>query len=598
MLAGVAAPMSAQVTVNWSARQDGGLSQSDYAHSLAAASDGSVYMAGRTFNLTSGSPPPPPTTDALLTKLSGSGQVLWTQRWNGILSGDERLERVALDPSGVVWCAGYAGGYNGTSYQISSLLLRYDSTGALLSSRTMGDANGPNNVRSLLVTPSGIVYGCGHDGASGGDAVVWRFLPDGTTAWMARIPEIYAGAYDTAYELALGPSGEVYVSGLLGTVAGGTGQDSSAFVARVAPSGSVAWVRTTAGAPGQASVWYSLAANSQGQVCAVGTIFSATTAQDGVALLYDSNGTQLVRSNFMSSGADYARGVAVDLWGRFFVGADGAFGTTGRDFALELVSAQGVLWRHVVDGGGAGDDSLRKVCVLTSGDLVAAGSGPSAAGSGTDALLLGLDASGTLRWRRNLTSSGAEQVFACVPRSDGGFVVGGWLDSADVANSNDQWAAQIQRTARAFCSGDAAAACPCGNASAPELQAGCANSLGVGARLVDEGQSSLSQDGLVLRVTGLPNSSALVFQGTTASNGLVFGDGLRCATGVVTRLATRQAVAGGLTYPVSGEPTVSARGSVVLPGTRTYQIWYRNSASFCTQSTFNLTNGLLVEWMP
>ena len=38
------------------------------------------------------------------------------------------------------------------------------------------------------------------------------------------------------------------------------------------------------------------------------------------------------------------------------------------------------------------------------------------------------------------------------------------------------------------------------------------------------------------------------------------------------------------------------RGLVTVPGTRTYQAWYRNSASYCTVSTFNLSNGLEISW--
>jgi len=35
-----------------------------------------------------------------------------------------------------------------------------------------------------------------------------------------------------------------------------------------------------------------------------------------------------------------------------------------------------------------------------------------------------------------------------------------------------------------------------------------------------------------------------------------------------------------------------------VPGAaeRTYQVWYRNSASFCTSASFNLTNGVRVAW--
>jgi hypothetical protein len=79
--------------------------------------------------------------------------------------------------------------------------------------------------------------------------------------------------------------------------------------------------------------------------------------------------------------------------------------------------------------------------------------------------------------------------------------------------------------------------------------------------------------------------------------GVVFGDGLRCAAGTITRLATKPVLGGSATYPTGSDPSVSVRG--LLPpsgGTRHYQVWYRNAAAFCTPSTFNLTNGLTVTW--
>jgi hypothetical protein len=36
---------------------------------------------------------------------------------------------------------------------------------------------------------------------------------------------------------------------------------------------------------------------------------------------------------------------------------------------------------------------------------------------------------------------------------------------------------------------------------------------------------------------------------------------------------------------------------VAAPGIRTYQVWYRSSVPFCTPSTFNLTNGIQVDWL-
>jgi len=151
-----------------------------------------------------------------------------------------------------------------------------------------------------------------------------------------------------------------------------------------------------------------------------------------------------------------------------------------------------------------------------------------------------------------------------------------------------------------YCFGDGSGtACPCANSSVVGDNVGCLNSLAVGGKLRATGCSSLSNDTAVLLGTQMPNSSALYFQGTsqqTAGAGAAFGDGLRCAAGSVVRLGTKNNVGGGSQYPAAGDPSVSVKGLVVAPGTRTYQCWYRNAAAFCSASTFNLSNGLQLVW--
>jgi hypothetical protein len=146
-----------------------------------------------------------------------------------------------------------------------------------------------------------------------------------------------------------------------------------------------------------------------------------------------------------------------------------------------------------------------------------------------------------------------------------------------------------------YCFGDGTGtACPCGNNGAPGN--GCASSVNPnGANLTTTGLSNLANDTLVLHGSGMPNSSCLYFQGTTQISN-AFGDGLRCAGGSVNRLGTKTNVGGSSQYPEPGNQPISVKGAVTAPGTRTYQTWYRNAAAYCTPSTFNLTNGVLVTW--
>ncbi len=154
-----------------------------------------------------------------------------------------------------------------------------------------------------------------------------------------------------------------------------------------------------------------------------------------------------------------------------------------------------------------------------------------------------------------------------------------------------------------FCSGDGSATpCPCGNAG--HAGKGCDNSFATGGGLlVSTGYPSVGADTLVLSVSGLPaTATALYFQGETQQNGglgVVFGDGLRCAGGTIIRLGTKTSAGGASSFGagVGSDPLISVRGLVPAGGaTRTYQVWYRNAAAFCTPSTFNLTNGLAVVW--
>ena len=153
-----------------------------------------------------------------------------------------------------------------------------------------------------------------------------------------------------------------------------------------------------------------------------------------------------------------------------------------------------------------------------------------------------------------------------------------------------------------FCSGDGSGtACPCGNSGASGN--GCASSFApLGAHLAASGVPSVSADSIVLTVTDVSPAPVTFFQGTARQSGgagAVFGDGLRCAGGTTIRFAAQPSSAGSAHYPGASTPTVSMSGQVPpAGGTRTYQAWYRNAGAFCTSSTFNLSNGVEIQWAP
>ncbi len=152
-----------------------------------------------------------------------------------------------------------------------------------------------------------------------------------------------------------------------------------------------------------------------------------------------------------------------------------------------------------------------------------------------------------------------------------------------------------------FCFGDGSAtACPCANHGLAGN--GCANSTNAnGAHLAVSGSPSVSADTFTLLGSGMPDNSAIYFQGTNQMNGgsgTGFGDGHRCAGGLIHRLGSKSNSAGASQYPGPGDGAISVLGVTVAGDVRTYQVWYRDSASFCSSDTFNLSNGHQVTWVP
>jgi hypothetical protein len=158
-------------------------------------------------------------------------------------------------------------------------------------------------------------------------------------------------------------------------------------------------------------------------------------------------------------------------------------------------------------------------------------------------------------------------------------------------------------TGAAYCFGDGSgSACPCGNEVSAGTRAGCSSSIGRGGALTARGQASLGADTLALDVSDVPaGAPALFFQGDVrlaGGSGTAFGDGLRCVGGNIRRLGVLFASGGTTSLGGSGAPSIAQIGNIASAGVRDYQAWYRNAAVYCTPSTFNLTNGVEVLWLP
>jgi hypothetical protein len=150
--------------------------------------------------------------------------------------------------------------------------------------------------------------------------------------------------------------------------------------------------------------------------------------------------------------------------------------------------------------------------------------------------------------------------------------------------------------------------CPCGNPPFASGQ-GCDNSSVTGGAILSAtGYAYLSLDNLTFTtLIEKPNATSILLEGTApVPTGLVFGQGVRCAGGILKRMYVKTAVNGSITAPALGDPTVSARsaqlGLPIQPGEpRYFLVYYRDSTVLggCSPtSTFNTTQTGSVSWWP
>ena len=158
-----------------------------------------------------------------------------------------------------------------------------------------------------------------------------------------------------------------------------------------------------------------------------------------------------------------------------------------------------------------------------------------------------------------------------------------------------------------FCFGDGSLAspCPCGNFGVTAH--GCQNSAGSGGAQLSVAGTTVPDTVVMTSAWELSGVPTIFLQGNAnIPSGASFGDGLRCAGGVLKRLYVKNAdVSGTATAPVVGDLSITSRSAVLgdtIPpgGVRYYQAYYRDpNSTFCpvpSGNTWNASSGQILTW--
>ncbi len=247
----VAVQMSAPPEFAWTRLL--GTSEDDVATALTTAGDGSIYVAGYT-NGDLGGQTNSGGRDAFITKYQPDG----TQDWTRLLgtSEDDEASALTTGSDGSIYVAGRTwGDLDGqinsgiNSVMTDAFISRFQPDGTQDWTRLLG-TSGWDGANALTTGSDGSIYVAGSTGGdldgqtnSGGrDAFISRFQPDGTQDWTRLLGTEWS---DWANALTTGSDGSIYVAGTTGGDLDGQTNSGlyDAFISRFQPDGTQDWTR-------------------------------------------------------------------------------------------------------------------------------------------------------------------------------------------------------------------------------------------------------------------------------------------------------------------------------------------------------------------
>ena len=278
----------------------------------------------------------------------------------------------------------------------------------------------------IAIGNSGDVYISGYatsSGAGGPDLFVAKYNSSGVIQWQRTLG---SNLTNESYGIAVDGSENVYVAGVHQFNSG-----YDILIAKYNSSGDVQWQRTL----GTSAFEYhgKVALDSSGNVYISGYIqpSAGSVDVDFAVAKYNSSGTLLWQRTIGASSADYPGGIGVDGSGNVYV--NGYLGTW--NIAIVKYNTDGIIqWKRTLSG--SDDDISQGIAVDSSGNsYIAAYTKTSGAGE-QDFLIAKYDTSGNLEWQRTLGGTAQDIARTIAVDNSGNVYVTGHTQYGP-AGSND-----------------------------------------------------------------------------------------------------------------------------------------------------------------
>jgi len=318
--------------------------ESEFSNAIALNTSGDLYFVGATESFSDN-------FDNFLAKYSNAGYIEWIEIWGG--DDDEQLTDLALDSSGNIYVTGYNDEI--ANNKSNAHIAKYNSSGHSLMNITWG---GPEEdvPYGIALDPSGNIYITGLVGSfgSGFDAFIAKFNSTGHS----KMNITWGGSdTDTGDDIVLDPSGNIYITGY--TKSFGAGEED-AYIAKFNSSGHSQMNITWGGSTREGG--HDIELDTSGNIYIAGRTNSFGSGADDVFISkYSSVGVSLNNITWGGTSSEYPEDMTLDSTGNIYItGKTYSFGTGGEMVFLKFNNAGTCLdsttWGGTDFEGGRGID--------------------------------------------------------------------------------------------------------------------------------------------------------------------------------------------------------------------------------------------------
>ncbi|MEH0020892.1 MAG: hypothetical protein V6Z89_14650 [Desulfobacter sp.] len=306
-----------------------------------------------------------PLRNPLLAKFKTDGTLVWQKALEG--SGDDRFWGVCTDLSGNIYAAGFENSSTDGNY-FDALLTRFSPDGILVWQKHLGGShNHDDNFRAMVTDDSGNVYVAGYERGPivKNNALLVKFEPNGSLSWKTRLG---GGGYDLFSAVAIDSYGYIYTAGCENSSTGSGYYN--ALLTKYRPDGGLEWQKKLGGSSDDE--FRAIEIDGSDNIYAAGFINNPSGRNDGLLAKFTSEGSLIWQRKLAGEGDCRFWGVTVDRdYNAYPVGYESNIAGNYEAFLTRFSPDGSLEWQKKL--GGSNNDECRAVATDVAGNVYAVG---------------------------------------------------------------------------------------------------------------------------------------------------------------------------------------------------------------------------------